>query len=279
MKEPRLGHINFINCLPLTYGLTHGGFGQGLTVERNIPARLNEQMIAGLLDASSVSSIVYARNCERLLILPDVSISANGALESILLVAKRPIDQLKDARIALTAKSATSHCLLKIILHNAYKASPEYFISGISLEAGVLEEADAVLFIGDEALYNYHNRHDEYYYYDIGAEWKKLTGLRMVYALWVIDRRFAADYPNHVHTLYESVTRGFAYGLKHLNDAAATQIGKVPFTTQQITHYIGLLNYQFTPAHWQGLLTFYQLGHELGLIEDVPDLEFAEVVK
>lgn len=279
MKEPRLGHINFINCLPLTYGLTHGGFGQDLAVERNIPARLNEQLVNGLLDASSVSSIIYARNSSRLLILPDVSISANGALQSILLIAKRPINQLQDARIALTAKSATSHCLLKIVMHNAYKALPEYFVSGLSLEAGVLDEADAVLFIGDEALYNYHNRHDEYYYYDIGAEWKKLTGLRMVYALWVIDRQFAAGYPHHVQTLYERVTGGFSYGLKHLNDAAATQIGKVPFTIQQITNYIGLLNYQFTPTHWQGLLMFYQLAHELGLIDNVPDLEFAEVMK
>ncbi|MDD4600679.1 Chorismate dehydratase [bioreactor metagenome] len=279
MTQPRLGHIKFINCLPLTYGLIHGGFGQGLFVEQNVPAQLNEHLVSGLLDASPVSSIIYARNSKDLLLLPDVSISADGALESILLVTKRPIDQLRDARIALTSKSATSHCLLKIVLHNAYKSSPDYFISGVSLDAGVLDHADAVLFIGDEALYNYHNRNDSYYYYDIGDEWKKMTGLRMVYALWVINRQFANDNFEHVQALHNVVTNGFEYGLKYLNDAAATMIGKVPFTTQQIIHYIGLLNYQFTPDHQQAVLTFYRLAHELGLVEHVPSLEFAEVKK
>lgn len=277
MTQPRLGHINFINCLPLTFGLVNGGFGQGLEVQQDIPARLNEQIIEGFLDASPVSSIVYARNSNKLLIIPDVSISANGALESILLVAKRPIDQLQDSRIALTAKSATSHCLLKIVLHYAYKASPEYYITGRSLEAGVLDDADAVLFIGDEALYNYHNRSEGYYYYDVGEEWKKLTGLRMVYALWVINRQFAAYNTEHVQAIYKTVTSGFKYGLKHLDDAAATLIGKVPFTTRQIVHYIGLLNYQFTPDHQNAVRTFYRLAHELDLVERVPDLEFAEV--
>lgn len=277
MQQLRLGHINFINCLPLTYGLTYGGFGQGLFITQDIPAMLNDRLVKGLLDASPVSSIIYAQNSEKLLILPDVSISADGALESILLVTKRPIDQLKHARIALTAKSATSHCLLKIIMHNAYKAQPEYFVSSLSLQAGVLDDADAVLFIGDEALYNYHNRCHEYYYYDIGDEWKKLTGLKMVYALWVIDRTYAVDNPFYVQMLYERVTKGFSYGLKKLNDAANTLIGKVPFTAKQIIKYINLLNYEFTPAHQQAVLTFYQLAHELGLVDKVPKLEFAEV--
>lgn len=279
MIQPRLGHINFINCLPLTYGLTYGGYGQGLDVEQDVPAKLNERLVGGVLDASPVSSIIYARNSEKLLVLPNVSISANGALESILLVAKRPIDQLSDARIALTAKSATSHCLLKIIMHHAYQANPDYFISSLSLDAGVLDDADAVLYIGDDALYCYHNRKAEYFYYDIGDEWKKLTGLRMVYALWVANRVFADNNKQAVQTIYERITQGFGYGLTHLNDAAATMIGKVPFTTNQLIHYIGLLNYQLTPDHQQALMTFYNMAYGLGLVDKVPDIEFVEVVR
>lgn len=279
MRRPHLGHINFINCLPLTYGLTNGGYGDNLEIEQGVPARLNGLLVSGKLDASPVSSIIYARHSEKLVVLPDASISAAAALESILLVTKRPINQLKEARIALTAKSATSHCLLKIIMNKAYGARPEYFVSSLSLDAGVLDEADAVLFIGDDALYAYHNRKAEYYYYDLGDEWKKLTGLSMVYALWVINKDFAANNPSMVQMIYEQVTAGFAYGLDHVHDAASTMIGKVPFTTEQITHYISLLNYKLTPTHQQALLTFYSLAHELGLIESVPDIEFAEVAK
>lgn len=280
MSQPRLGHINFINCLPLTYGLRHGGFSRGLSIEAAVPSVLNQLIINGELDASPVSSIVYAKHSRKLLILPDVSISANGGLESILFVAKRPIHELDGAQVALTNKSATSHCLLKIILQHFYHVNPaDYHISGLSLDAGVLDDSDGVLFIGDDALYAYHNRVDGYYYYDLGEEWKRFTGLRMVYAVWVINRAFTQDRPADVGRICQSITGGFAYGLEHLDDAVDTLVGKMPFTTRQLSHYIRLLNYQFTPGHQKALLTYYRLAYDLGLIENVPEIEVAGIVK
>lgn len=279
MNKPSLGDIKFINCLPLHYGLAHGGFGSQVNVYPGTPAELNSLVVAGELDVSPVSSIIYARHSDKLLILPDVSISAHGALQSILLVSKYPIDQLKEARIALTAQSATSHGLLKIIMYHAYNANPEYFISPLSLEGGVLQEAEAVLFIGDNALHAYHNRVPGYYYYDLGAEWKNMTGLSMVYAVWVVNRQFAACHADLVHMVYQQVTGSFAYGLSNLPVAAKMLAAKVPFSAQQLINYINLLNYEFTPAHKQALVTYYQLAHVLGLINGVPEIEFAEVMK
>lgn len=279
MKKPSLGDINFINCLPLHYGLLQGGFGEPMNVKPGTPAQLNSLVVAGELNVSPVSSIIYAQHSEKLLILPDVSISANGGLQSILLVSKQPIGELGEARIALTAKSATSHGLLKIIMHHAYQANPEYFISPLSLEGGVLNDAQAVLFIGDDALYAYHHRQSGYYYYDLGAEWQALTGLAMVYAVWVVNRQFAKTSPTLLQMVYEQVTGAFAHGLAHLPAAAESLAGQVPFTNQQLIHYIQLLNYEFTPAHEQALLTYYKLAHGLQLIDQVPNIEFAKVIK
>ncbi|WP_378956095.1 menaquinone biosynthetic enzyme MqnA/MqnD family protein [Pelosinus sp. sgz500959] len=279
MNKPKLGDIKFINCLPLHHGLMEGGFGEKVSIKSGTPAELNSLVVAGELDVSPVSSIIYARHSDKLLILPDVSISANGALQSILLVSKYPIEQLKEARIALTAKSATSHGLLKIIMYHAYQANPDYFISPLSLEGGVLKDAEAVLFIGDDALQAYHNRVPGYYYYDLGDEWQRMTGLSMVYAVWVVNRQFAARHADLVHMVYQQVTGAFAYGLSNLSVAAETLAPKVSFTTQQLITYINLLNYEFTPAHKQALVTYYQLSHVLGLIDGVPAIEFAEVMK
>lgn len=277
MQQPRLGHINFINCLPLDYGLTHGGFGKGMTIVSDVPAVLNGLVTTGELDVSPVSSIVYAQNAAKLMVLPNVSISAPQALKSILLVTKRPLAALDGAKIALTAKSATSHGMLKVILHHAYKVTPDYFISSQSLTEGVLSGADAALFIGDDALSAYYHRSEGYYYYDLGDEWRKLTGQAMVYALWVVNRNFAFKNPEAVQTVYERVRDGFAYGLAHLKDAVATLEGKAPITTGQICEYIGLLDYGLAAEHVKALTTYYQLAHELGLIENVPELEFAGV--
>ncbi|MBP2625743.1 MAG: hypothetical protein H6Q68_454 [Firmicutes bacterium] len=279
MNKPSLGNINFINCLPLHYGLAHGGFGEPVNLQSGTPAELNSLVVAGQLDVSPVSSIIYARNSEKLLLLPDVSISANGALQSILLVSKYPISELQQARIALTAKSATSHGLLKIIMCHAYNATPEYFISPLSLEGGVLDDAQAVLFIGDDALHAYHHRIPGYYYYDLGDEWRNMTGLSMVYAVWVVNRQFAAHHADLVKMVYRQVTGAFAYGLLNLPAAAEMLSNRVSFSTQQLINYINLLNYEFTPAHKQALVTYYQLAHVLGLIDGVPEIEFAEVMK
>jgi chorismate dehydratase len=279
MDKLSLGNIKFINCLPLHYGLAHGGFGESVHIHSATPAQLNHLVVSGELNISPVSSIIYAQNSDKLVLLPDVSISAEGALESIVLVSKYPIEQLGQARIALTAKSATSHGLLKIILHHAYQATPEYFISPLLLNEGVLDHAEAVLFIGDDALSAYHHQSPGYYYYDLGDEWKKLTGLPMVYAVWVVNRDFAARHNEAVQMLYEKVTGGFAYGLSHIEAAANTVQGKFSLKAAQIIHYIGLLNYQFTPAHEQALLTYYKMAHGLGLSPKVPEIEFAKVVK
>lgn len=279
MNKPSLGDINFINCLPLHYGLVHGGFGSPVSVYPGTPAELNRLVVAGELDVSPVSSIIYAKHSEKFLLLPDVSISANGGLQSILLVSKQPISELGQARIALTAKSATSHGLLKIIMYHAYQGAPEYFISPLSLEGGVLDDAQAVLFIGDDALHAYHHRVAGYYYYDLGVEWRNLTGLAMVYAVWVVNRQFASTSADLVQMVYQQVTGAFAYGLSNLPAAAEMLSSKVSFNTMQLIDYINLLNYQFTPAHEQALLTYYKLAHGLGLIERVPKIEFAKVIK
>lgn len=277
MDKPRLGHINFINCLPLDWGLTEGGLGAGLEVHPAVPATLNRLVVAGDLDVSPVSSIVYAQNPDKLLLLPGLSISAPGALQSIVVVARKPLVELDGRPVALTAKSATSHGLLKIILKKAYGVEPVYSVSPLTLAEGVLDGADAALFIGDDALFAYHNRRDGLLYYDLGAEWRKLTGGAMVYALWVANRGFAARRPDLMQLVYDKVRAGFAYGLAHLEAAAAARAGRTPLTAAQVVRYIGLLDYRLDEAHRQALTNYYRLAAELGLIPSVPHLDFTAV--
>ncbi len=277
MDKPRLGHINFINCLPLDWGLTAGALGAGLEVQPAVPSALNRLVVAGDLDVSPVSSIVYAQNADKLLLLPGLSISAPGALQSIVVVARKPLAELAGRPVALTAKSATSHGLLKIILRKAYGVEPVYSVSPLSLAEGVLDRADAALFIGDDALFAYHNRRDGLLYYDLGAEWRKLTGGAMVYALWVANRGFAARRPDLLQMVYDKVKAGFAYGLEHIEEAVAARAGRTPLTSEQVVRYIGLLDYRLDDAHRQALTNYYRLAAELGLIPAVPALQLAAV--
>jgi Predicted periplasmic solute-binding protein len=221
MDVPKVGHINFLNCLPLTYSFKHDGFAEGLQITSDVPSMLNDDIVNNRLDVSPVSSIIYARNSEKLLIMPDVSIMADGEVESIILASKKPIEDLTNDKIILTAKSATSHCLLKIILKMAYGARPDYYIRHVGVDNVLRTDATATLLIGDDALYVHHHPELGLYYYDIGAEWKKLTGLCMVFAVWVVNRKFAARNCDLLKLVYSRITQGFQNGYKKRNKQLA----------------------------------------------------------
>lgn len=279
MGNPNIGHINFINCLPLTYSFKEDNFSKGLNVHYAVPAVLNSDVVNGRLDISPVSSIIYARNSEKLLIMPDVSVTADGDVQSIILVSKKPIEELTDDKIILTAKSATSHCLLKIVLNKAYGARPNYYIRIVDMNNIIPEYASATLLIGDDALYAYHNNLPGLYYYDIGREWKKLSGLRMVYALWVINRNFAAEKPELLQLAYDRIIRGFKNGYKKKAKAIHTIIYDKPFEFNQLDEYLEVIKWDFQEEHKEALMTFYRMAHEMNLIDHVPELSMAEVVR
>lgn len=277
MSCPRVGHINFLNVLPLSWSYAHGS-DKGLLLTRGVPAVLNNDIVNHRLDVSNVSSIIYARDSDELVILPDVCISTDGAVQSIILVSRKPIEDIKDDKIILTAKSATSHCLLKIILRSAYGAIPNYYIRHVTPENPIPDDAAASLLIGDDALWLYHHQQPELYYYDLGAEWKKLTGKKMVYALWVANKNFASEQPEMLQLVYDRIRHAFTQGLQHKKAAIESVIKDKPFTYAQLDEYLGpTIRWNLTDDYIDGLKTFYELAHKMNLIEHIPEIKLAAV--
>lgn len=277
MSCPRVGHINFLNVLPLSWSYAHGS-DKGLILTRGVPAVLNNDIVNHRLDVSNVSSIIYARDSDELVILPDVCISTDGAVQSIILVSRKPIEDIKDDKIILTAKSATSHCLLKIILRSAYGAIPNYYIRHVTPENPIPNDAAASLLIGDDALWLYHHQQPELYYYDLGAEWKKLTGKKMVYALWVANKNFASEQPEMLQLVYDRIRHAFTQGLQHKKAAIESVIKDKPFTYAQLDEYLGpTIRWNLTDDYIDGLKTFYELAHKMNLIEHIPEIKLAAV--
>ncbi|MCE5286599.1 MAG: menaquinone biosynthesis protein [Pelosinus sp.] len=279
MRIPRVGHINFLNCLPLTYSFQQESFAEGLQVSSAVPAVLNNDIINHKLDVSPVSSIVYARNSEQFLLMPDVCITADGEVQSIILISKKPISDLTNDRIVLTAKSATSHCLLKIIMEKSYGARPNYVIRQVGAGNAVQEDATATLLIGDDALYVHHHPVAGLYYYDIGAEWKKFTGLCMVYAVWIVNRNFASEHQDLLLIVHERITRGFKNGYLKKRQAINSTLSDNPFSFAELDEYLEVIKWNFGTEQQEALLRFYILAQEMNLIDHVPEFALAEVFR
>lgn len=278
MITPRLGHINFLNVLPLTYSFHHDNFADGLKISNGVPAVVNNDLINHRLDAAEVSSIVYARNSEKLFLLPDVCVRSDSEVQSIILVSRKPIYDINEDKIILTAKSATSHCLLKIILRNGYDARPNYYVRHISPENPVPADATASLLIGDDALWLYHNcKKYDYFYYDLGREWKKMTGVGMVYATWVVNRDFVKQHHEETKMLYDRIYRGIQNGYAKKDEIIKSVLDDKPFTYDQVSVYLERIRWNLTDEYLEGLKLFYSMAHDMNLIDHRPEIEVADV--
>ena len=195
----RVGHIEFLNCYPLYYGFEQTGMlaadrhvdrpdRPGVELLPGVPTELNRMLAAGDIDLGPVSSIAYARNHERLLLSRHLSISSFGAVDSIQLVTRVPLEEIRT--VALTTQSATSVALLKTILKLRFRQDVAYSELAGPVEPA-LGEHDAVLLIGDQGLEALYFPTPGTTCHDLGALWQEWTGLPMVYAVWAAREDFA----------------------------------------------------------------------------------------
>ena len=70
----------------------------GAEIVDGVPTALNAQMAAGTLDVSVISAVEYARDSSRYLLLPDLAISCDGPVRSVVLFSKRPASELAGRR-------------------------------------------------------------------------------------------------------------------------------------------------------------------------------------
>ncbi|MHB1341446.1 MAG: menaquinone biosynthetic enzyme MqnA/MqnD family protein [Coriobacteriia bacterium] len=271
MQRPRLGHIQFLNCLPLYYGLVKSG-DHLLDVDlvKAAPRELAGDIVAGTLDIAPIPAIEYARHADDLVLLPDIAISSDGEVQSILLLSKRPVTELGGATVALTNTSRTSQVLARVLLQRRWGATPRYVEMPPDLPA-MLREADAALLIGDEALRAYWDRPDDLHAYDLGAEWTVWTGLPMVYAVWAVRRSYAKEHPGAVDAVNEALNGSLAYCRAHLDDVSEYAARWEQFPARQFRSYFDALQFRFEPRYREGLRRYLAEAKAIGQLDRVPE--------
>jgi chorismate dehydratase len=244
----RLGRISYVNMAPVFFRVE-----ADVDEVQGVPTALNSRLLAGELDAAPISSIEYARNADRLLLLPRLCVASEGAVDSIQLVARVPLERVR--RIAVTPESATSVVLTKVLIPEA-----EHVPLG--------EEADAKLLIGDAALKSAFE--DPTPHHDLGRLWREHTGLPMVFAVWACPEPPAPGMSELEDALVASVRRARAEP-ERLAYEASERYG---YPAGFLARYFEKLRYRFGPRERAGLLTFLELARDAGELDRVPELRF-----
>lgn len=267
MKEShsllRVGRINFTNVWPVFHYFTEQLKAE-VEIITQVPTSLNRAMAEGSIQLGPISSFAYAENYKQLEMMPDLSVSCYGRVNSILLFHRKPLTELKDSRIALPTTSATSVNLLKIIMQKFYEGNPSYFYAQPELEKMMLN-ADAALLIGDDAIRaSWSNT--SYMVTDLGEEWAKMTGRWMTYAVWAIRKDVPHRSASIVQSVHEAFQQSKRLGLQNIKvivEKAAAELGG---TSMFWERYFTGLNHDFSEQQRAGLDLYYSFAKELGLL-------------
>lgn len=265
----KLGRVRYINCEPVYYAFEHGHVPAECDITDGTPAELNGRLRDGDLDVSVVSVMEPALRPDAYRLLPDLAIACDGPVESVLLVSRRPPEDLDGRLVALSRHSLTSVYLVKLLLEKAYRVQPRY------TEGDTMADAQARLVIGDDAL-----RLGPRYPHsvDLGRAWYTLTGLPFVFAVWAVRAEVWTGAPAEVRALHHALQAAKAYTRTHPKTMLALAQERVGLPAEACRRYLQeRLCFDLASRHLEGLRTFLTMLAEAGVLPRVPTLQFITV--
>ncbi|NLU80195.1 menaquinone biosynthesis protein [Micromonospora sp. HNM0581] len=270
LARPRVGHIQFLNCLPIYWGLMRSGALLDVDLRKDSPDRLSAQLIAGDLDIGPITFVEYLKHADELLLLPDLAVGSDGPVLSVNVVSTRPLADLDGARVALGSTSRTGVLLARLLLRERYGVDPEYFRCPPDLTQMLLE-ADAAVLIGDVALRAmYEAPRQGLTVTDLGQAWREWTGLPMVFAVWAVRRDFAASHPGLVKEVHEAFLRSRDLCLAELDQVAESAARWEPFDAGTLAEYFRALDFSLGERQVTGIREFARRAAALGETPPLP---------
>jgi chorismate dehydratase len=262
-----VGRIPYVNCYPVYGAIDRGIVPLDAKLVTGVPTALNRRMADGTLDISVVSAVEYARDCERYLLLPDLAISCDGPVRSVMLFSRRPASDLAQRQVVVSRSSMTSVALLELLFHHIWHATPQFIPGDAEVDdiARFNDDAhDARLVIGDAALLL--SGSSAYpYQYDLGLEWKRWTGLPFVFAVWVAQRTTPVANALRVHA---DLIASRDWGVAHTDVLAHQAAAATGIDLSTCQTYLSGLDYRLSYGHLAGLTEFFR---RLVLAGQVPD--------
>jgi len=204
----KVGRIPYLSCEPFYFAMER----RAVLWHEVVPSDLAEAAARGEIDAGPVPLIDCGRLDAQFRFLTGFCLATIHKAGSVMLHAKRPIQELDGARIGIMSGAATSFRLLQIVLALKYQVQPSAFVT--------LEEPhDAFLAVGNEGLRRRHGVRNFAQRYDLGDEWFRWTNLPFVFARWMVRRSLdAKEVALLEDTLYEGL-QDWADGIFRSSDA------------------------------------------------------------
>ncbi|MFD4600413.1 menaquinone biosynthetic enzyme MqnA/MqnD family protein [Streptomyces sp. NPDC058464] len=257
-KRPRVGHIQFLNCLPIYWGLARTGTLLDLELTKDTPDRLSGLLVDGTLDIGPIACMEYLKHADDLVLLPDIAVGSDGAVTSCLIVSQVPLRELDGRRVALGSTSRSSVRLARLLLEEREGVRPEYFTCPPDLPE-MMQDADAAVVIGDAALRAYlHQAADlGLLVYDLGEMWKAWTGLPFVFAAWAVRKDYLEQNPRVVREVHRAFLESRDLSMAEVDKVCEQAARWEAFDAQALRrYYTEALDFSFGERQLAGVREF-----------------------
>jgi chorismate dehydratase len=238
-------------------------------IERMSPSDCAAALASGRADIGLVPIAALATT-PGLRILPGCTIASKDRVRSLLLVRRRsqPIAALRS--VAADIASRTTLAYARILFHKWGNPAVPFLPAAAELDL-MLQKADAAILIGDPALFALEEREnrfersrEELVYHDLAEEWRTLTGLPFVSAVWaaapgsLLDERDADDF-----------VQSRDHGLENIDALVAEWSARLPIPEQTIRAYLTTnIHYVLDEECIAGMKGFFRTAAELGVLPD-----------
>ncbi len=271
-KKIKIGKISYINDAPVYFGLDHGLLPSWLEMVADVPAVLNQKIKTGQIEISPVSAAFYAMNHQELLLLPDLSISCNGRVMSVILASNYAIDDLDGKKVMFSQESASAASFLKMIFRKK-GVSPVFEVGPVSNYQQISNSADAALVIGDTALLHPWDQNFEHCI-DLGRLWYEMTQLPFVFAVWVVRRSFADKDPSLVKEIHDLLLLSKDQGYQNIDQVIESGRQKLGLERSIVKKYFDLLHCDLDEKKIKAMTLFFDSLFDQQILDQRVNIEF-----
>jgi chorismate dehydratase len=281
-RKLRIAAIRFLNPAPLMWDFEHpplaAELAQRYQINLMLPSQCADALASGAADIGLVPIAALATT-PGLRILPGCTIASKHAVRSLLLVhrASQPLTQLRS--VAADTASRTTIAYSRILFHKWGNPDVPFISMSADLDA-MLDHADAAILIGDPALMaleeranRYERTGEELIYLDLAEEWRNLTGLPFVSAVWGIAPNIDIN-----QTLIDDFIRSRDHGLQNIDALVRHWSRQLPLAEQTIRSYLTQnIHYILDEECVEGMRGFFRMAAETGILPayQLPTAELA----
>jgi chorismate dehydratase len=236
-------------------------------IDRMVPSECAARLASGTADLGLIPIAALATS-PGLRILPGSTIASKGRVRSLLLVrrASQPIVSLRS--VAADTASRTTVTYARILFHKWGNPAVPFLPMAADLDA-MLDQADAAIVIGDPALFALEERSnrfertgEELIYHDLAEEWRSLTGLPFVSAVWGTSYRGPLD-----QRVTEDMILSRDHGLENIEALATEWSTKFPIPESTIRSYLTTnIHYVLDEDCIEGMRGFFRMAEETGVL-------------